>query len=294
MENIKKIEAAEMAKKPTEATKVIETDWRIALLFIVVLLGIVVVPKAEDFVKVNKLVKSSDDLAKQGNYQDAYNNLTFTQTYWTTNQVKKNIDTKMSLDKQLISDQDNYQKGNDSFSQSNWQDAVDSYLKVSSEYPHFQESRAKIKQCQDKIGEASSEIEQAATQAKARVQAVTQAPVEVPPAEIASPKPATTIPVPSPRPIITCDDGAKLSAESQEDYQYQQSVNYEESRHNQASESLTLAANRSCTGGGDFYQSSCGTNQEALAQENSKYESNLLSLSKKHNANLASIKKTCY
>ena len=114
--------------------------------------------KASDFLQVKKLVKASDSLVIQEKYKDAYNNLILTQTHWTTSKVKKEIESKMVQDKQLISDQDNYTNANDFFGQSKWQEAKDSYSKVSNTYPHYQDAQDRIKLCQDKIDEAIAAI----------------------------------------------------------------------------------------------------------------------------------------
>ena len=127
----------------------------VVIIFLVLFGGI----KANDYYQVSKLVKSSDSLLQQGKYQNAYNDLSLTQTHWTTVKVKKTIETKMSLDKQLIADQSNYNQGNDLFGQSKWQDAKDSFSKVSNTYPQYKDVQDKIKQCQDKIDEANTQAE---------------------------------------------------------------------------------------------------------------------------------------
>lgn len=134
--------------------------------FIVGILGLVVLGsviifggiKTNDFLQVKKLVKASDSLVAQEKYQDAYNNLILTQTHWTTSKVRKDIESKMVQDKQLISDQDNYTKANNFFGQSKWQEAKDSYSKVSNAYPHYRDAQDRIKLCQDKIDEAIAAI----------------------------------------------------------------------------------------------------------------------------------------
>lgn len=127
----------------------------IILIFVVLFGGI----KANDYYQVNKLVKASEDLVKQEKYQDAYNNLSLTQSRWTTAKARKNIETTMALNKQFIADADSYTKGNDLFGQSKWQEATDSFTKVSDKFLHYKEAQDKLKESQNKIDEANAKAE---------------------------------------------------------------------------------------------------------------------------------------
>ena len=115
--------------------------------------------KANDYLQVNKLVKASDSLKNQEKYQEAYNNLTIAQARWTTPEVKKEIEAKLILTKQLITDQSTYNQATDLFGQSKWQEAKDSYSKVSDKFTHYKEAQDKIKECQTKIDEANAQAE---------------------------------------------------------------------------------------------------------------------------------------
>ena len=115
--------------------------------------------KANDYLQVNKLVKASDSLVKQEKYQEAYNSLTLTQARWTTSKVKKEIETKLTITKQLVTDQNTYNQATDLFGQSKWQEAKDSYSKVSDKFMHYKEAQDKIKECQTKIDEANAQAE---------------------------------------------------------------------------------------------------------------------------------------
>ena len=115
--------------------------------------------KANDFWQINKLVKASNNLEKQEKYQEAFNSLSLTQARWTTTKVRKVIEAKMVLEKQLIVDADNYAKANDFFGQSKWAEAKDSYSKVSDKFTHYKEAQDKIKDCQGKVDEANAQAE---------------------------------------------------------------------------------------------------------------------------------------
>jgi len=119
--------------------------------------------KANDFWQVKQLVKASDDLVNQEKYQDALDKLNLTQARWTTSRIRQSINTKIDLDKKLLADQDNYTKGNDLFGQSKWQEAKDSYSKISNTFPHYPEAQDKIKECQNKIDEANALAQQKTT-----------------------------------------------------------------------------------------------------------------------------------
>ncbi|MEI6144322.1 MAG: hypothetical protein WCP91_01845 [Candidatus Berkelbacteria bacterium] len=115
--------------------------------------------RANDYLQVNKLIKASDSSVKQEKYQEAYNSLTLTQARWTTSKIKKEIETKLTATKQLITDQSTYNQATDLFGQSKWQEAKDSYSKVSDKFTHYKEAQDKIKECQTKIDEANAQAE---------------------------------------------------------------------------------------------------------------------------------------
>jgi hypothetical protein len=131
----------------------------IAIVVVVVLFGGI---KANDYWQVNKLVKAADNFTKQEMYQEANNSLVLAQSRWTIPKIEKEIKAKIITDKQLISDKDNYIVGGSFFIQSKWQEAKDSYLKISVNYPHYKETQDKIKECESKIDEANVLAEQEA------------------------------------------------------------------------------------------------------------------------------------
>lgn len=127
------------------------------ILIIAILFGAI---KVNDYLQVNKLVKASDNLVKQEKYQEAYNDLTLTKARWTTQKIAKEVETKITLTKQLITDQSTYSQANDFFRQSKWQEAKDSYSKISDKFQHYKEAQDKIKECRTKIDEANDQAEQ--------------------------------------------------------------------------------------------------------------------------------------
>lgn len=134
------------------------------------------VVKANDYWQVKQLVKVSDDLVKHEKYQEAYDKLNIAQARWTTAKVKQDIATKMTLDKQLIADQSSFSTANDLFGQSKWQEAKDSYSKVSDKFSHYKEAQDRIKECQSKIDEANAQAQkQAEADAKATADATAKA-----------------------------------------------------------------------------------------------------------------------
>lgn len=131
----------------------------IILIFIVLIGGI----KANDYIKVNKLVKAADFQIKSEMYTEAYDTLNLTQSHWTTAKARENINTKIGLNKQLTVDKENYLKGLENQGgllghEQNYQAAKDYYLKVSILYPHYKEVQENIAECQKKLDEANAQV----------------------------------------------------------------------------------------------------------------------------------------
>lgn len=116
--------------------------------------------KANDYWQVKKLVKSADDLAQQEKYQEALGQLALTQSHWTTSKIRQEISNKQDLDQQLLADLNNFNLGNDLFGQSKWQEAKDTYAKVSDKSSHYKEAQDKMNECQGKIDEAKAQAAQ--------------------------------------------------------------------------------------------------------------------------------------
>lgn len=127
----------------------------IILIFIILFGGI----KTNDYIQVNKMVKNSDWLAKNGMHEEAYESLILTQSRWTTTKVKKEIEAKIVVERQAMADKDYYITGGLAFTKSMWQGAIDSYLKISTISPYYKEAQDKIKECQTKIDEANTQAE---------------------------------------------------------------------------------------------------------------------------------------
>jgi hypothetical protein len=255
--------------------------WALILLLGIVIVGLASfgVVKANDYYQVNKLVKASDELVKQAKYQDAYNDLTLTQTRWTTDKVRKEIATKMSSDKQLIADQNNYTNGNNSFKQSKWQDAKNSYTKVSAQFPSYKDAQAKAKECQTKIDAADALAKQQTDQATANL-AQQQT-------NVSSPQPTDT-PEPSPEPIKTCNDAQKQYA-----LQHQNNLYAELQNNLKASNTANLAQISA------YYNSISPDAQQSKEQvdidnENASYQHALVYAQQVHQDKINQINSTCY
>ena len=121
------------------------------------------VVKANDYYQVKKLVKIADELNKQEKYQEAIEKLHLTQNRWTVELAREQINTKLNQNLKLLEDQNNFNAGKSFFDQSKWQEAKDSYAKVSDEFPHYQEAQDKIKECQTRIDEQKAEESEANT-----------------------------------------------------------------------------------------------------------------------------------
>lgn len=278
------------------------------ILVLIILFGGI---KTNDYLQVRKLVKASDSLANQEKYQEAYNSLTLAQARWTTLKVKKQIETKLVLEKQLITDAENYTIGNNFFGQSKWQEAKDNYSKVSDKFPHYKEIQDKIKECQGKIDEANAQAEKdkQAEEQKAKAQRastfkVTTTPIITPSAEST---PVTTIPITTPsaesnplqiqsdpQPSIEkCDNSKKQGEIYLENSYYQNLVDIENQRHSNTAGMWQKTLN-DCLSTNPDPKVWCAQWQSSLNQENNYHDNQLVTLGSVHKSNLASINSTCY
>lgn len=127
----------------------------IILIFIILLGGV----KANDYIKVNKIVKSADWLAKNGMHEEAYDSLTSAQSRWTTPKIKKEIENKIAAERQAMADKNYYIAGGLAYIKSMWQAAIDSYSQISPTAPFYKEAQDTIKECQTKIEQANAQAE---------------------------------------------------------------------------------------------------------------------------------------
>ena len=93
-------------------------------------------------------------------------------------------------------------------------------------------------------------------------------------------------------PPKTCNEGLKVNAINQENYNYQQLVNAEGTRHRAELDRINKYMSSACSG--SHYQSACGVAQQELEQENNNYKQKLADLETQHNRALETINNVCY
>jgi len=104
-----------------------------------------------EYTKTSKLIKEAEKLSKEEKYGEAINKLEFAQKRLVGKILNKKINTELEKNKKLLEDQTEYTQGIEEFNKGNWERAKELLLKVSENFPHYQDAKNKIEETEKKI-----------------------------------------------------------------------------------------------------------------------------------------------
>jgi hypothetical protein len=113
-----------------------------------------------EYRKNSKLVKEAEQLTKEEKYDEANGKLELAQNSWLTKNLgikKQEIASEIEKNKKLLEDKSEYAQGIEEFNKGNWEKAEELLSKISETSPHYQETKNKIAEAQNRMMEKVDE-----------------------------------------------------------------------------------------------------------------------------------------
>jgi hypothetical protein len=108
--------------------------------------------EAFEYHKTSKTIKESEQLTKEEKYDEAIKKLEVAQNKFLGKTIlKQKINTELEKNKKLLEDKTEYMQGIEEFNKGNWERAKELLLKVSENFPHYQDAKNKIEEAEKKI-----------------------------------------------------------------------------------------------------------------------------------------------
>lgn len=128
---------------------------------------------AYDYYKTSKILKESEQLAKEEKYDEAIKKLEIAQNKLFGKSVfKQKVEIELEKNKKLLEDKTEYTHGIEEFNKGNWEKAKELLSRVSEIFPSYPDAKNKIEEAQQKIIEKqiAEKLERITEEAKKNIE----------------------------------------------------------------------------------------------------------------------------